>query len=79
MPQNRFQRTGEEKSDELTAIAGRLFLEKGYEKTTIAEIAREAGIATNVVHWYFASKDLLFVASLESSNPCSLHVRELAI
>lgn len=66
MPQNRYQQTREEKLDELTVIAGRLFLEKGYEGTTIAEIAREAGIATNVVHWYFANKDLLFVAVLES-------------
>ena len=48
------------------AIAQRLFLEKGYEGTTMATIAREAGIATNVVHWYFTTKDELFVAALDS-------------
>jgi AcrR family transcriptional regulator len=66
MPRNRGHRTREEKSSEIVAIAQRLFLEKGYEGTTMAAIAREAGIATNVVHWYFATKDDLFVAALDS-------------
>ena len=62
MPRNRQDRSREEKSAEIVAIARRLFLENGYEGTTMAAIAREAGIATNVVHWYFATKDELFVA-----------------
>ena len=66
MPRNRKHRTREEKSSEIVAIAQRLFLEKGYDGTTMAAIAREAGIATNVVHWYFATKDELFVAALDS-------------
>ena len=32
----------------------------------MAAVAREAGIATNVVHWYFPSKDELFVSALEA-------------
>ena len=66
MPRNRQHRTREEKSSEIVAIAQRLFLEKGYDGTTMAAIAREAGVATNVVHWYFATKDELFVAALDS-------------
>ena len=65
MPRNRSERTHEEKAAEIVAIACRLFLEDGYDRTPIAAIAREAGIATNVVHWYFATKDELFVAVLE--------------
>ena len=65
MARNRPDRTRAEKSAEIVAIAQLLFLEKGYEATTMAAIARQAGIATNVVHWYFASKDDLFVAALD--------------
>ena len=66
MARNRPDRTHEDKTAEILAIAQRLFLELGYDGTTIAAIAREAGVATNVVHWYFATKDDLFVAALDS-------------
>lgn len=66
MPRNRPERAREEKSAEIVAIAKRLFLDSGYDGTTMAAIAREAGIATNVVHWYFATKDELFVAALDA-------------
>ena len=66
MARNRPDRTREDKAAEIVAISQRLFLEQGYDGTTIAAIAREAGIATNVVHWYFATKDDLFVAALDS-------------
>jgi AcrR family transcriptional regulator len=66
MARNRPDRTREEKSAEILAAAQELFLERGYESTTMAAVAREAGIATNVVHWYFATKDELFVAVLDA-------------
>jgi AcrR family transcriptional regulator len=66
MPRNRPDRSRDDKTDELVSIARELFLEQGYEGTTIAAIAREAGIASNVVHWYFPTKDDLFVAALDS-------------
>jgi len=66
MPRNRPELTRDDKAAEILSIARRLFLEQGYDGTTIAAIAREAGIATNVVHWYFATKDDLFVAVLDA-------------
>jgi AcrR family transcriptional regulator len=72
MPRNRPERAREEKSAEIVAIAQRLFLERGYDGTTMAAVAREAGIATNVVHWYFATKDELFVAALDALQVRSL-------
>ncbi len=66
MPRNRPERSREEKSAEIVSIAEGLFLEHGYEGTTMAAIAREAGIAKNVVHWYFPTKDDLFVAVMEA-------------
>ncbi len=65
MPANRTERPRAEKAAELQSIAGRLFLERGYAGTTMASIAAEAGVASNVVHWYFASKDALFAAAME--------------
>ena len=72
MPRNRHTRSREEKTGELVAIALNLFLDKGYDGTTMAAIGKQAGIATNVVHWYFSSKDLLFVAALEAYQGESL-------
>ena len=66
MARNRPDRAREDKTAEIVGIARRLFLEHGYDGTTIAAIAREAGVATNVVHWYFATKDELFVEVLDS-------------
>ena len=66
MPRNRPDRSREDKAAEIVGVARRLFLEDGYDGTTIAAIARQAGIASNVVHWYFATKDDLFVAVLEA-------------
>ncbi len=72
MARNRPDRTREDKKGEILAIAQRLFLQQGYDGTSIAAIAREAGIATNVVHWYFATKDELFVAVLDSLQSADL-------
>jgi AcrR family transcriptional regulator len=76
MPKNRPDQTREEKSSVIIAIARRHFLEKGYDGTTIAAIARDTGIATNVVHWYFATKDDLFVAVLDSLQTQDLEEAE---
>jgi AcrR family transcriptional regulator len=65
MPATRHDRPRPEKAAELLAIAQRLFLERGFNGTTMAAIGAEAGIASNVVHWYFSSKDELFVKALE--------------
>lgn len=45
--------------------AERLFLEKGFARTSTTEIAREAGCNQALVHYYFRTKDRLFESIFE--------------
>jgi TetR/AcrR family fatty acid metabolism transcriptional regulator len=50
-----------DKRERIIAAAERIFAEKGYFETTIAEIARDAQVAEGTIYEYFANKkDLLY-------------------
>ncbi|KAA8959419.1 TetR/AcrR family transcriptional regulator [Mycobacterium sp.] len=51
-----------QRRDEILAAAKTVFARKGFHNTTIADIAKEAGLAYGSVYWYFDSKDDLFHA-----------------
>ncbi|WP_319131136.1 TetR/AcrR family transcriptional regulator [Streptomyces europaeiscabiei] len=61
-PRNRQQIRREERAGDLLAAATELFLAKGYEKATMADISAAAGVARGNVYWYFNSKDDIFAA-----------------
>lgn len=65
MPKNRRPQSRDEKRAELVAAAAALFLECGYERTTIGKIAQAAGVAPNTIYWYFEDKDALLVATAD--------------
>jgi AcrR family transcriptional regulator len=46
-------------------VASEIFDEKGYEKTSINEIANKANLGVGTVYNYFPSKDIIFVESIE--------------
>jgi AcrR family transcriptional regulator len=48
--------------DEIMAAAKKVFARKGFHATTIADIAKEVGLAYGSIYWYFDSKDDLFHA-----------------
>ena len=48
---------GERRKKELLKIAYRMFIEKGYDNTSIDEIIAEAGIAKGTYYYHFSSKE----------------------
>lgn len=64
MPANRPHVDREVKAAEILDAAESLLLRDGYEATTMASVARAAGISSNAVYWYFSGKDELLAAVL---------------
>jgi AcrR family transcriptional regulator len=56
----------DEKRDEIVAAARQLFVEEGYEATSISRLAGAAGVAANTIYWYFKDKDEVLVAVLDA-------------
>jgi AcrR family transcriptional regulator len=54
--------------DEIMAAAKKVFVRKGFHGTTIADIAKEAGLAYGSIYWYFDSKDDLFHALIAAEE-----------
>lgn len=51
--------------EEILAAARRLFAQNGYDRTTVRAIAAAAGVNPAMVHYFFGSKEQVFVAALE--------------
>jgi TetR/AcrR family transcriptional regulator len=49
--------------DEIVVVATRLFGEQGFAKTTMAEIARAAGLRQSSLYYYFRRKELILEAT----------------
>ncbi len=55
------ERGGPETRRRIAGIASRLFLERGFDAVTVAEVAREAGVSSVTVFKHFPRKDDLFL------------------
>jgi TetR/AcrR family transcriptional regulator, cholesterol catabolism regulator len=55
------------KRDEIVQMASRLFKEKGYHSTTLADIAEYAGVDRATVYYYVGSKQELFREAVQSA------------
>lgn len=66
MPRNKIHQDPAEKRTGIVGAARTLFLETGYEATSMAAIAAAAGVASNTIYWYFRDKDELLVAVLDA-------------
>lgn len=54
---------------QLTQVALEMFVERGIENVSIADLAARVGVAHGLVYHYFASKDELLVAALQLASP----------
>ena len=61
----RITKEPEVRKQEIFDTALKLFGQKGYEKTTIADIAKELGVAQGLCYRYFPSKEVLFDSAIE--------------
>lgn len=61
----RITKEPEVRRQEILDTALRLFGEQGYEKTSIADIARAIGVAQGLCYRYFPSKETLFDSAVE--------------
>ena len=66
----------EQRREEIVSAAVKLFCEKGYEGTTIRDIARAVGVTEGLLYHYFPSKAELIA---ECWRRCSWHSRAVAI
>lgn len=55
--------------EEITLAAARLFGTQGYDRTTVADIAREAALSAASVFYYFPDKATVFRAVFERDLP----------
>ncbi len=51
---------------DILAAAKRVFAARGYHATTIADIARSAGLSYGSIYWYYESKEVLFHALMSA-------------
>ena len=65
MARNKRDVDPELKRAEIEEAACALFLAEGYEATSMAAVAKAAGVAPNTLYWYYTSKDDLLVAILD--------------
>ncbi len=57
-----------ERSDQLIDVAEALFVEKGFDRTSIGDIAKAAGVTRPIVYEHHGSKEGIYLASLERAK-----------
>lgn len=70
---------GQERRDQLIACAARLFAERGYHPTSVADIVEALGVGKGVFYWYFSSKEELLTELLKSSHQALRRRQQSAI
>jgi AcrR family transcriptional regulator len=62
---NRKRMTGKERREQLLDIGRRLFAERGFEGTSIEEIAAQAGVSKPVVYEHFGGKEGIYAVVID--------------
>jgi AcrR family transcriptional regulator len=75
-PTDREVSSTEDTRERLIRAAARLFAEKGYEGTSVKELAQEAGVNVSLVSYHFGGKEGLFKTCLEQFGKEGLGIAE---
>jgi AcrR family transcriptional regulator len=59
---------GQERRAQLITCAARLFAERGYHPTSVADIVAALGVGKGVFYWYFSSKEELLSEILRDAH-----------
>src|SRR4249920_2081051 len=59
---------GRDRRSQILREAARLFSERGYHPTSVADIVASLGVGKGVFYWYFPSKEELFVELLRGAH-----------
>ncbi len=59
------EKLSSEKRTEILVAAMKLFSEKGFERTTVDEIAAQANVGKGTIYLYFENKERIFIAIIE--------------
>ena len=70
---------GRERRRQILDESARLFAERGYHPTSVADIVESLGVGKGVFYWYFESKDDLFLEILASSSHDLRRLQQAAI
>jgi AcrR family transcriptional regulator len=70
---------GRERRQQILDESARLFAERGYHPTAVAEIVESIGVGKGVFYWYFESKEDLFLEILASSSQDLRRLQQAAI
>lgn len=65
-PLNMAEKPAADTRDRILEAAGRVFARKGYNASSLDQVAREAGMTKGAIYWHFSSKNDLFFALLDS-------------
>ena len=64
--------------DKILTTAARLFSERGYDNTSVSQVAREACVSKALVFWHFENKESLFRAALRRTlEPYFINIDDL--
>jgi AcrR family transcriptional regulator len=78
MSGTRTSREAESTRERILATAAALFQEKGYDGTSMNELARRVGITAAGLYWHFSSKEEILIEYLESVLLDLLHATGVA-
>ena len=79
MAKNKRHVDKEQKAEEIELAAMELFIDVGFDASSMSMIAKAANVAPNTLYWYFKNKDDLLIAVLNRLVNASMKLYPLSL